>query len=278
MTNGKPMNARAELQARVSKVVWGLLLITAGVLLTLDDNGVITLDRSSRFSASQAVDGDMQTRWASRWRDGQWITVDLGAPSAISKVRLRWETAYATAYDIEVSDDGQLWNTVVKVADGDGELDEHTVDARGRYVRVTGHQRAAIQQGNERRRYGVSLWELEVYGPDERPLSRGTVATASSAEGASLWAMYWPVLLIAGGLPGLLVPKNSGDRVWGILFSGAGVILQLRNLDILRVGFWQAVPVLLILGGLALILEAARHQNGDDPIGGGASGAAEGLR
>ncbi|WP_051815759.1 discoidin domain-containing protein, partial [Glycomyces tenuis] len=60
----------------------------------------------------QATDGDLSTRWASEWADPQWIQVDLGQRTAFDTVQLVWETSYASAYEIQVSDDGQNWSTV----------------------------------------------------------------------------------------------------------------------------------------------------------------------
>lgn len=71
------------------------------------------------FPPAFAVDGDPTTRWAvssaERSRTDSWVAVDLGAEQTISEVRLLWEAAYGTSYDIQVSDDGQNWRTVASV-------------------------------------------------------------------------------------------------------------------------------------------------------------------
>src|SRR4249920_3563661 len=97
--------ARAKRQARVSQGVWGLLLIVMGALFTLADLGKIDMGDPWRYPPSNAVDGDPGTRWSSAFRDSQWIAVDLGAMTEITRVRLSWEAAYAAAYRIEVSSD-----------------------------------------------------------------------------------------------------------------------------------------------------------------------------
>jgi hypothetical protein len=48
--------------------------------------------------ASAAVDGNTGTRWSSAFADPQWLQVDLGATSTVSKVGLRWEAAYGKAF------------------------------------------------------------------------------------------------------------------------------------------------------------------------------------
>jgi acyl-homoserine lactone acylase PvdQ len=108
------------------------------------------------FSAGAAVDGDRGTRWASDWSDNQWIQVDLGSARPVSRVVLRWESAYATGYRVDVSSDGSTWRAVSSTTTGNGEVDNVAfATTTARYVRVTGQQRAT--------KYGYSLYEFEVY-------------------------------------------------------------------------------------------------------------------
>jgi hypothetical protein len=106
--------------------------------------------------AAAAVDGRTDTRWGSAWSDPQWLRVDLGASATITQVVLRWETAYARAYQIQTSTDGTTWTTVKTVANGAGGTETHAVTGTGRYVRMYGTQRGTG--------YGYSLYELQVYG------------------------------------------------------------------------------------------------------------------
>ncbi|WP_336320191.1 discoidin domain-containing protein [Streptomyces lavendofoliae] len=106
--------------------------------------------------AAAAVDGNLGTRWSSAFSDPQWIQVDLGAASALSQVVLRWETAYAKAYRIELSTDGANWSTAHSTTAGAGGTETVPVTGTARYVRVQGVTRATG--------YGYSLWEFQVYG------------------------------------------------------------------------------------------------------------------
>jgi beta-glucanase (GH16 family) len=126
------------------------LALNKAVSSSSDESGVLT--------ASNAVDGNLTTRWASAFSDPQWIRVDLGSATDISQVVLHWEGAYAIQYQIQVSHNGQSWTTVHSESNGNGGTDTisfSTVSAR--YVRVYGTQRAT--------QYGYSLFEFEVYGP-----------------------------------------------------------------------------------------------------------------
>jgi beta-glucanase (GH16 family) len=108
------------------------------------------------LAAQYAVDGNPGTRWSSAFSDPQWMQIDLGAAKPITRVRLNWETAYATAYQIQTSTNGSSWSTAYSTASGDGGIDDLNVAATARYVRMYGTQRATP--------YGYSLWEFEVYG------------------------------------------------------------------------------------------------------------------
>src|SRR6185295_6855128 len=50
-----------------------------------------------------AVDGNGGTRWSSAFSDPQWIQIDLGSTQSICQVKLTWEAAYATAFQIQTS-------------------------------------------------------------------------------------------------------------------------------------------------------------------------------
>ncbi|MBT1100392.1 discoidin domain-containing protein [Streptomyces sp. Tu10] len=105
--------------------------------------------------AANAVDGSFDTRWASDWADQQWIQVDLGATSSFDHVQLAWEAAYAKAYTVQTSDDGQAWNTVHAQTAGNGGIDDIEVAGNARYVRVSTSERGTP--------WGYSLYEFGVY-------------------------------------------------------------------------------------------------------------------
>ena len=57
------------------------------------------------WPASNATDGNLSTRWSSAFSDPQWLEVDLGSTQSICQVVIHWETAYATAFQIQTSSD-----------------------------------------------------------------------------------------------------------------------------------------------------------------------------
>jgi beta-glucosidase len=122
--------------------------------------------------ASAAVDGDTGTRWSSAAADPQWLQVDLGANATVTQVVLQWETAYAKAFQIQVSSDGSTWTPAYSTTTGTGGTQTLAVNASGRYIRMYGTVRATG--------YGYSLWEFQVYGT----LDGGTGAACGSANAA----------------------------------------------------------------------------------------------
>ena len=86
---------------------------------------------------------------------------------------LNWETAYATAFQIQVSADGTTWTTIYSTTTGTGGTQTLTVSGTGRYIRMYGTARATP--------YGYSLWEFGVYttgGVRLRPAAGAPAATA----------------------------------------------------------------------------------------------------
>jgi hypothetical protein len=130
----------------------------SGSNLALGRPAAASSTESALLVAGNAVDGNISTRWSSVFGDPQWITVDLGASVAVSRVRLSWEAAYGSAYQIQVSNDNVGWTTLQSAAGQNGGTDDWTgLSGTGRYVRIYGTARGTP--------YGYSLWELEVYGP-----------------------------------------------------------------------------------------------------------------
>ena len=120
--------------------------------------------------ASNVTDGSYSTRWSSLFADPQWVSVDLGANYNVNRVKVSWEAAYATAYQIQISSDGINWSTLKSVIGNATTTNDQTgLSGSGRYVRIYGTARATV--------YGYSLYEIEVYGNAiESPYS-GTAIT-----------------------------------------------------------------------------------------------------
>lgn len=143
---------------------WGLRELGAYGTPVRDDCGGRDVARARPVTASStenptlparaAVDGNPHTRWSSAWSDQQWLRVDLGRDRPVCQVVLGWEHAYATGYDIQISDDATAWRTLYATTLGAGGRQVIYVSGAGRYLRL--RLRAPGS------RYGYSLWGMEV--------------------------------------------------------------------------------------------------------------------
>ncbi|MFF0745515.1 discoidin domain-containing protein [Streptomyces sp. NPDC004111] len=113
-------------------------------------------DPFTNFAPARAVDGDTGTRWASEWKNDQWLRIDLGAVNPVKRVTLDWEAAYAKSYRVELSEDGTNWKTVWSTTAGDGGLDTaRFAETKARYVQIKGLERGT--------KWGYSLQEVGVH-------------------------------------------------------------------------------------------------------------------
>jgi beta-glucanase (GH16 family) len=142
--------------------------------------GASSTEAAGAYLASEAVDGNNGTRWASTWSAAQWFQVDLGAPTAVSRIAINWEAAYARGFTIQFSTNNSTWTQAYATTTGTGGQQSITVAGTARYVRINLTQRALEA-------YGYSFWEFQVYSGDGTPptgttrlLSYGKPALAST--------------------------------------------------------------------------------------------------
>lgn len=106
-----------------------------------------------------ATDGDDGSRWGSDHTDDEWLYVDLERECAIVNIDVKWEAAFAKAYDIEFSNDARTWTTAARVSGVTNAGWVSTpVDGTARYVRIHGRERGSA--------YGYSFFTLRVQGID----------------------------------------------------------------------------------------------------------------
>ncbi|KKO52923.1 discoidin domain-containing protein [Paenibacillus sp. DMB20] len=134
----------------------------SGTNLALNKPAFSSGNEVDYLTPNLAVDGKGNTRWSSDKHDDQWFYVDLGEPTDIDRVVIRWQTP-ADTYKILVSDDGENW-TNVKEDDGIIQCKggTETIDfapLKTRYVKFQGMKRAPV----EGTLYGYSFYEFEVY-------------------------------------------------------------------------------------------------------------------
>jgi beta-galactosidase len=114
------------------------------------------VEQGNDYRPENAVDGLPDTRWSSEFSDPQWLAVDLGVPTQISRVVLDWEEASAQSYAIQVSLNGSTWTDVYATTSGKGGTEDiKFTPTPARWVRFYGTKRATP--------FGYSLWEMRVF-------------------------------------------------------------------------------------------------------------------
>ena len=106
------------------------------------------------LEAQKAIDGDSNSRWSSQFTDDEWIYVDLGKVVDVSTISISWEAAYASEYEIQISNDASNWETIHTESGSDGSLDTISINTTTRYIRMMGFRRAT--------EWGYSIIEIEV--------------------------------------------------------------------------------------------------------------------
>jgi beta-glucosidase-like glycosyl hydrolase len=133
--------------------------------LALGKPTIASTTQTPANSPSMVNDGNLTSRWESQYTANEWIYVDLGTAMEITRVKLTWEAAYATGYQIQVSNNASTWTNIYTTTTGNGAVDDLTgLKGYGRYVRMNGTVRATG--------YGYSLFEFEVYGAPAETYTR----------------------------------------------------------------------------------------------------------
>jgi len=126
---------------------------------------------------ASAIDGDESTKWGGAFSPGQWLQVDLSRTATIGGVLIHWDSAFAAAYLISSSQDGQHWQTAFETADSQGGRDYVLFPAvRARYLRLVSAPGTTD--------WGVSVFEFEPLAASESPRIAGL---ETSDDPAALW-------------------------------------------------------------------------------------------
>ncbi|TKC86305.1 glycoside hydrolase family 2 [Trinickia terrae] len=180
--------------------------LAASVNLAANKTATASGQEADAYPPSNAVDGNLNTRWSSAFVDPSWIAVDLGGEQTFNRVVLHWQNAYGVAYQIQTSDDNANWTTVYTQTAGKGGVEDFTFPSvTARYVRMYGTQRATP--------YGYSLYEFEVYN------------NAASAAPAATFVEQPATQTVPAGQNGhfAVVVSGTGPFTYQWLKNGAAV-------------------------------------------------------
>ena len=147
-------------------------------------------DAQQSMEPALAIDGDESTRWGGAFSPGQWLQVDLSRTATVGGVLIHWDSAFAAAYLILSSEDGQHWRSAYETADSQGGRDYVLFPAvRARYLRLMSAPRTTD--------WGVSVFEFEPLAGRESPRITGL---KTSDDPAALWS---------GAATGIIGPAPS---------------------------------------------------------------------
>jgi hypothetical protein len=152
-----------------------VLGVLAGAVAYAQDEALAprTQWRASSSSGAQptmlpafAIDGDASTKWGGAFSPGHWLQVDLSRTAAIGGALIHWDSAFAAAYLILSSEDGQHWQTAYETTDSQGGMDYVFFPAvHARYLRL-----ASAPSTSD---WGVSVFEFEPLAVSESPRITG---------------------------------------------------------------------------------------------------------
>ncbi len=169
-------------------------------------------DTHEKALAENVNDRGDATLWQPKENDCEkaWLLFDLGETKEIHGIVIEsWFQAYASGYNVQVSDDGENFTTVATVTDGKGNgYDAHYFDsASGRYVKVNFTKKGYIfnyeiydlqlLSNNERT---ASQLELDIIAAEEAEKADDTTDTQQEKPAAMPWIIADAVILLAGAV------------------------------------------------------------------------------
>ncbi len=121
--------------------------LAAGKIVTASSDDGTNLAKN--VTAPKTYQDYINIHWDSAPGDQQWIMVDLGAPTDINRVILKWNTNAAKTFKIQTSTDATNWTDVFGTTQGASYsvTDEKFNTTAARYVRVNATERAPVPAG-----------------------------------------------------------------------------------------------------------------------------------
>jgi hypothetical protein len=185
--------------------------------VALNQPATASSEQSASYPPSNAVDGNLSTRWSSAFSDPQWLEVDLGSVQSICQVVLHWETAYGKAFQIQTSSDNATWATIFSTTTGTGGTQTLNVSGSGRYIRMYGTVRGTG--------YGYSLWEFQVFAGTGSGGGGNTVTvTNPGSQTSTVGTAVSRQTTAADSAPGQTLTFTAAGLPAGLSISSSGLI------------------------------------------------------
>lgn len=129
---------KEKMASRNSLLLLSAILLCQSVCIGAGAAVTASSVHSSPYQALNAFDGNGETRWASASKStNEFLQVDLGEIFPVNEITINWEAAYASEYDISISDNKTDWEVIASVKDGKGGKAKHRdLKAQGRFIRI----------------------------------------------------------------------------------------------------------------------------------------------
>ena len=113
-------------------------------------------------TAKEAFDGNLGSRWIAETKNAdEYVGVNLGKLYSLTSVAISWEGAYASEYEIQVSTDGEEYNTVKAVTATKADTAEFVFDE------AVDAQFVKILCKKDGFGYPYSIWEVGAFGTEK---------------------------------------------------------------------------------------------------------------
>lgn len=133
--------------------------------------------------------------WSASSAGSTYLQIELDKKHSVSTMILKWGAGYAKAYNVEVSKDGESWETVYTAEGASGGIESINISAEKiKYIRISGFKRG----GN----IPATLYNISLYGEQEIPTSimssrlLSAVSVASVITGGSTAALFVSIALV----------------------------------------------------------------------------------
>ena len=204
------------------------------------------------MAPAMAIDNDPASKWGGPFSPGHWFQLDLGRTATVNGVLIQWDSGFAKHYLIQYSNDGQQWQTALRVRDGSGGT-EYVLfpSVQARYLRLAAPERSAD--------WGVSVFEFE---PLQQAAPRITGLPAQQAE--ALWTDDATPAALSGKTLDISLPRDLSLAGLDVRWAQAPRSVKLEGRD--AQGRWQ------------LLAEQPDVQGADSFLAGDAAHTVDALR
>ncbi|MFA8451454.1 MAG: discoidin domain-containing protein [Bacteroidales bacterium] len=159
------------------------------------------------YNPSHAEDNDLNSRWASDWKDDQWLEINLQEPQTVNSISSLWQNGSSNDYIVEYKTDNGNWKEVsyLNRYKSDSKLDidgpwpffKRYYDVKASEVKFRSvplridffepvHTTSIRIHGVKRHeKYGYSIYQVKVSGPESPELAYKNDFTISSSSNQS---------------------------------------------------------------------------------------------